>query len=581
MAANTPFLSSTGVSGGRLTVVTTTNETYDLPWTATGTEYTISNLTSTGPYQTFSGRMMAASNSSFWRAAGVAGGAQAGQRFVLFGGDPTELSQIPTGSGITVLSVGGSLGPLPFFGGDQAFGSQVDGVAMSPLYLRRGSGITLAQRDANQTPPVGYQGSVMIDGSGGSQSSFLSGMIVTLVEEGAAGSGRVATAGRLLGSGRQDGAEGSVLYRSWLASADAGDHAANFGSTGQYMVLDPSRLSQAAAGDPVNRQFGAMLVDGPALTGDTSSSYPVILVQPSTSSLVAFQTNWTRRGFSGGIGTARDAGGTLSSFAFTDSGSSSAPGGLQVVADAGDTSITVDLDIEKVGVTGSRVIRMGGAGSGSGLAPSSAFVGNRHYMAMNFDDRMSEVDAGQDVDGQNLVLVTALGMNTGQLELGSSPCTCTYLDWGFWAGSLEMPGGVEERYHLAAWVAGDLPNLVDMPLTGNASYTGQLIGTVHSSAGTYFAGSKMEADWSFGSKSGTFSVENFDSGVYSGTISSLDGRYVTGSGEDTGLNRTMNLTGSFFTGASDAARAMAGHFRVENLDQTYGAAGIFALDKNP
>jgi len=581
VAANTPFLHSVSVTGSRLAVQTTTGQSYDLPWSATGSEYDLSSATDAGPFQTYSGRMFVASNSLFWRAAGVAGGAQEGQRFVLFGGEPTELSQYPTNSSVIQFDVGGSLGPLPFFGGDVAFGSQVDGVAMSPIFLRREPGITLAQRDAELAPPVGFQASVMVDGSGDAQTSFLSGMILTIVEEGAAGSGRLSASGRLVGSGRSAGDQGPVLYRSWLASADAGDHAAVFGALGRYMVLDSSRLSLDSLDGPVSRQAGVMLATGMAADAEPTGSAPILYSQPSTGSVTAFQTTRTRHGFTGGIGSARDTGGNIGSFAFTDTATGGLPGGLEITTDGADNSVTVDIDIQKVGETGDRTILMGGPDTAAGLSPASAFIFNRYFMAMDSADRMSKLDGGQPADGQTLVLFTTQGMNATELGLGSSPCTCTYLDWGFWAGSLDLPGGGEERFHLATWVAGDLPDLVDIPSTGLASYSGQLIGTVQSPDGSYFAGSRMDVDWSFASKSGNFNVENFDSGVFAGNLSSIDGRHVTGSGDDTGLNRTMTLGGSFFAGGGDPAKAMAGRFSVENPDQSYRAGGIFALDREP
>jgi len=579
VAANTPFLSEVLVTGDRLGVTTTTGEVFDFPWSP-GTETGVSQTTSTGPYPDFQGRMFTAADSSFWRVGGIAqNGGGTDERFLLFGGTPTELAQLPV-AGTVALASGGSLGPLPFFGGQVPFGSQVEGVALSPLYLRHGPGITAAQRAAGQTPPVGFQTSVMIQGTGGAQASFLSGAVFTLVEEGAPGSGRIALAGRLVGSGRPSAEEGVVLYRSWLASADAGEHAAIFGDSGQYLVVDSSRLTQDGA--TIGRQSAAMLVDGPAASGDTGSSYATLLAQPAATAptgLGARRDTRIMRGFTGGAGTARTADGSSSRFTFVESKVGIAPGDVLVRTDAAADSVTVDIGITRTGTSDGRTLLVGGANSATGLAPASAFIDNNRYIAVDSPDRVSLLGSGQQVAGQDLVLVTAQSLDVGQLGLGGTPCTCEYLDWGFWSGNLALPGGGEERYHLASWVAGELAELANIPTSGSASYAGQLIGTVNAAAGSHVAGSQMGVNWNFGQRTGQFNVGSFDSAAFAGQLTSIDGRQVVGTAQNAGLGRTMNVDGAFFQGGGDPVAALGGSFSVQG--QSYGAAGTFALDRQP
>lgn len=586
LAADTPFFSEVTVIGDRLAVTTTTREAYDFPWLTAGGDIAVTSQSSTGPFQDFAGRLFVAADTSFWRVGGLstAAGASPSDSFLLYGGTPTGLAQVPL-SGTVALAAGGQIGPLPYFGGELAVGATVDGVTLSPLYLRYGPGITHAQRLEGQTPPAGFQAAVMIQGTGGTQTSFLSGAVFTLVEEGAAGSGRVALAGRLLGSGRPSADEGPVLYKSWLGSADAGEHAGVFGSSGQYLVLDSSQLSQGSGGT-VTRQSAAMLVDGPAGSGNTGSTYLTMLAQPAAanpSGLLARRDTRIMRGFTGGIGTAIASGGDSSTFTFTNSRDSIAPGDVLVHTDAGNHSVTVDLGIAKtetpqIGPTQTRTLFLGGADSATGLAPASVFIDNDRYIAMDSASRVSLVD-GQPVVGQNLVMVTGQSMEPGQLNLGGQPCTCAYLDWGFWAGTLDLPGGGQERYHLASWVAGELAELAEIPLSGSASYSGQMIGSVHSAAGTYLAGSQMGMNWNFGQRAGQFTVESFDSAAFAGQLSSLDGRQVSGTAQNAGLGRTMSVDGSFFMGGGSPIAGMGGSFTVQG--QAYDAAGTFALDRQP
>ena len=91
-------------------------------------------------------------------------------------------------------------------------------------------------------------------------------------------------------------------------------------------------------------------------------------------------------------------------------------------------------------------------------------------------------------------LQTIKGVTAGNVEHGmatadfgvSSPCTCSFLNWGVWSASFDQLSGSlviqNDRIHLAGWVSGDLSDLTSGVLanqpTGSATYTGHMYGSV-------------------------------------------------------------------------------------------------------
>ena len=579
-AANSAFVSRAAEVGSDLAIATTTGGSYRFPLVEDGVEYAISDADSIAPLAAFSGRMLALADDSFWRAGGrgTAGSASAGQDFLLFGGSQTSLSQIPT-TGSTALAVGGLFDPLPFEGGSVAFGSNVTGTDLSPLYLRYGPGISSAERTAGQTPPVGFQTSLMISGSGAAQVSLMTGTILTIVEEGAPGSGRPAFAGTLVGS-RRDGATATpTALAASVSSAGLQEGSAMFGGSGQYAVLDPSALSLDTASGTVRRSASAMsasALDGSAAQGEWFS----LIVQPAGATPSDYPGNSGSRfmrGFTGGVGAARSADGTVATFTLLNDPGEIAPGGILVRTDAAAGRVTAELRVERQDVGGLRTLHLGGDGSGdAATAPTSAFIDNGRYIAR--DAGTMATSGSTQAVSQALVLVTGRSVNPAELWPDAQTCTCEYLDWGFWSGATTWPDGSEERYHMASWVAGELPELVEIPTSGSASYAGQMLGGVIDGAQRHIASGDMNVSWNFGTRAGAMQVSGFDAADYAGSLSSIDGRQITGVAESAAAARTMSVDGSFFSGGGDPVAAMGGSFAVQG-QAGYAAAGTWMLDR--
>ncbi len=586
LGTNTPPVAGFAVADGRLTARTAGGEVFAFPYRATGADYAVSGDTATGPFPAFAASMFVAADGSFWQVAGATPGVLGDpgvHEFILFGGTPTSLQQIPT-AGTVALEVGGLLEPLPFLGGTVPLDTGTGGVAVSPFYLRYGPGIGFAQRQAGATPPVGYQTSLVIAGQGLQQRSFMVGAVATLVEEGQPGSGLPAVSGRVRGSYQQEASQPPLALRASLASVATQTGSAIYGEGGQYLVLNPSALALDAQTGAVTRQTAGMLVrqlDG-AATG--SDEYFVLSTRPGAqvaADFLAERATRSLKGFTGGIGFAGGASQAGQPFVFVDAGAGAdGPGGVRIDTDSATGSVTASALLVNVQGGAARLLSFGDGGNALTAQPASAYIDDRRYIALESPDLPALTSDGQAAKSQDLVLVTAASIDPNLLDLGVQTCKCEYLDWGFWSGALALPDNSEERYHMASWVAGELPDLAAIPVSGTADYAGHLIGSVIADSASYIAAGQMTTSWDFAARAGQFQVENFDAASYAGQLLSADGRAIVGGGLSADQSRAMALSGSFFAGGGDPVAAMGGRFLVQNQQgAVYAAGGSWALDR--
>ncbi len=152
-----------------------------------------------------------------------------------------------------------------------------------------------------------------------------------------------------------------------------------------------------------------------------------------------------------------------------------------------------------------------------------------------------------------------------------------------WGGNLEKSvAAINERVHLAGWVAGQLPTQVQVPTTGTATYSGHLTGSVVSSGAAYVAVGGYQNMWNFGTRSGTVAITNFDGRSFTGSASAPVGspRDFSGSFSTTGFSGQMR--GSFFKSTTDVVAGQGGDFHIIDTATSgtnYKAAGIFAAQR--
>lgn len=226
---------------------------------------------------------------------------------------------------------------------------------------------------------------------------------------------------------------------------------------------------------------------------------------------------------------------------------------------------------------------VGAFGSGSSTSGNSAFLDDEHFVAVDRAE-ISSSRAGTLAVGESLYFFS------GRAD-GASPsadeCTCRYLQWGNWGGQMDMASSTE-RVHLAFWVAGRMTDYTTIAgVTGTATYSGHLAGTVNNGGSIYQAMGALSMTVDFGNPAAsTTSITGFDGGGFSGTGLMLsaagsglavfnNSATLTGTGGQAG--RTASITGGFVAGGGDPAAELAGRFSVTGTG--YDAAGIIAASK--
>ena len=248
---------------------------------------------------------------------------------------------------------------------------------------------------------------------------------------------------------------------------------------------------------------------------------------------------------------------------------------IEILTDATNGTITATIDVQRAGgESGEGQIEASFGGTGV-----SAFFDDESFGAIEASATSAAFE-GAPVTNALLYMVTdALeGGGSGFLPAGVDFCQCEFLQWGFWGGDLELSSGQHIRIHLANWVAGEIPALVDLPTTGIATYSGHAIGTVNAGLGeAYFqAVGGFTQTYDFATQAGAFSVTKFDGVTYNGGVSAISGQEnrFMGTATVSSPTRTLNLNGAFFSGGGDPVAQVGGGFDITGPG--YEASGIFA-----
>jgi hypothetical protein len=285
------------------------------------------------------------------------------------------------------------------------------------------------------------------------------------------------------------------------------------------------------------------------------------------------QTTQTINGYTGGVvlTTTPDSG--------TSTRLLNAPG--QVAPS--DVSISTDASTSRAQAT--IIIRQYHPSSGRGLPPAvfqlggpgaSTFIDDTNVLMSDSTDpaRKSQISGGT----PSTFLASAKAANL-QLPGNVTACVCEFLNWGIWASNVTFPntpgairqGQVDTVF--ASYVAGTLTNLVQLPNTGMATYSGHAAGFVANGNATYFAAGTFNQTWNFASQTGSVTINNFDGATYSGNTALQSGT-VNFTGPLSGAGRTGQINGSFFSSSSNPVAGQAGSFSVTGTG--YKAGGIFA-----
>jgi hypothetical protein len=157
-------------------------------------------------------------------------------------------------------------------------------------------------------------------------------------------------------------------------------------------------------------------------------------------------------------------------------------------------------------------------------------------------------------------------------------CQCEYTRWGFWASHTNRTqngANVTDRVHLGTWVAGRLPEAVEVPATGSATYAGHVVASIRNAGSEYIAGGNLSNTVHFASRTGTASVTGLDGANYSGTLSFPgDPRHFIGSLNGNVGGRSMAMLGSLFRGTASPVGEVGGNVMINGTN--YQGSGIFA-----
>jgi hypothetical protein len=190
-----------------------------------------------------------------------------------------------------------------------------------------------------------------------------------------------------------------------------------------------------------------------------------------------------------------------------------------------------------------------------------------------------------------------LAVQTGFFSAGHQPCVCAFLEWGYWGGRRDWFDTVanetrSEFVHLGTWVAGNITNEVDLPPSGEATFSGHAVGNVTRNIGgadyQYIAGGGFNMNWDFDTREGTASISDFDGINASANISdtSLPNALNSFAGGLTGtdsltdnINTSVSggLNGSFVSGPGGSAQGVIGSFDL--VGATVSATGIVAAEQ--
>ena len=180
----------------------------------------------------------------------------------------------------------------------------------------------------------------------------------------------------------------------------------------------------------------------------------------------------------------------------------------------------------------------------------------------------------------SLTMVTSATVGNNWMPAGVTPCTCQYLQWGYWTGQVLTPNATltastrNDRAYINTWLAGT--PTVTVPTTGTGTYNGAAVGTVFNAGATYLAAGAFNGTYNFGTQSGTLTVSNFDGKSFStGTTPvklPLTGANYTFNVAQSGVAGTIK--GSFYgLNAAETGGNFAFH---TTIGPTYLASGIFA-----
>jgi hypothetical protein len=232
-------------------------------------------------------------------------------------------------------------------------------------------------------------------------------------------------------------------------------------------------------------------------------------------------------------------------------------------------------------------------GDGIGGAGRGAYVDNDRYAARQSSDPEGTfvvTDSEEQIfadepenDPSNTYFMGSELAPQTDFFAGRGPCVCKFLEWGYWGTRINLESGSSsEVFHLGTWVAGDVKNEVDLPLSGDATFSGHAVGNVardiDGTTHQYIAGGEFDMTWSFAEREGQATISDFDGFNVGGAMSATS---LSGSSEPNQFGGPLSgdglsgaLDGSFVSGPTGPAQGVIGSFDLSGSG--FSATGIVA-----
>jgi trimeric autotransporter adhesin len=221
---------------------------------------------------------------------------------------------------------------------------------------------------------------------------------------------------------------------------------------------------------------------------------------------------------------------------------------------------------------------------------NSAFIDNNIYGAAESQIVPATIN-GKPAQSAQLYFLSsgAAPPPNSLLPANTSYCQCQYLQWGYWGGDITSANASGsytpriDRGNINFWTAGpatplaDINKLAAQGAVGN--YTGHMIGSVFNNGAQYTAAGGVAATYNFGTRTGSFSVINYDNGLINfttqGKPTTSGASYKFGITGVPGIKGMIN--GSFY---GPMAAETGGNFKFQTTaGPTYLTSGIFAAKR--
>jgi len=564
----TPYSGATVQNG--VLVVTVGSQSASIPL-GQGTA-TFNGTGTYSPVGPLAGTTHATPDNSFFYANLFPVNAPANTIFV-YGGTPVNPSVYqPTGSpqflAFALQPDAVTQSPFPFV--NDVTTGPVPGAVVSPLYLAvspvTGYGTGTFSGSAF---PKALQASMAVVGEGASQASILTvavGNAFSVMGNPGQATAQPVLNGIAEGAFQTSGTMASTLINTaYLTAIDPNGNSFYGNNSISGFVLDPNNCcgpnqipGQATATNTLTGQTTNYNFNIPAV----ATNLPAIANGP--------QTTQSLTGYSGGIMN-EIVNGVATPYAVV--------GATGIQTDATNLQIAAQIaGADPFNSAGNSLVLSFGSLQPGGTNARQGYINDNLFGTLE-----SPGGFGSSVNGQagtaQLYLVNANAVPGAIASLlqasGATPCTCNFLQWGYWGGQVTTSTDGGTRTDVGAintWVAG-VPT-VTMPTTGSGSYSGAAIGTVNTNGATYLATGGFTNTYNFGTNTGAFAINNFDGHTFTGTVTGSGGATYAGPIAGGGDNRQGTVIGSFY---GPGAAETGGQFAVQATSgPSYIASGVFA-----